>query len=158
MLPGPALHNALQLNADPKKEFFMFHFPLFRLGALLTMLWGVLAFAVPAGAQTGTWTATASASDYLETPLLLTDGTVIIHSYGNYTTWFKLTPDAHGNYADGSFTQIASNTLGRLYGQTAVLRDGRVFYGGGEYLSGTSDHNTCEIYDPVANLWDVGAG
>ena len=112
--------------------------------------------AAPLTATAGTWAATASASDYLETPLLLTDGTVIIHSYGSYTTWFKLTPDAQGNYADGVITQIASNALGRLYGQTAVLRDGRVFYGGGEYLSGTSDHNTCEVYDPVANTWTAG--
>ncbi len=135
----------------------MFHARLFRFTIVLMLLGLVLALVAPVGAQTGTWTATTnSASDALETPVLLTDGTVLIHSYGNYTTWFKLTPDAQGNYANGVFTQVASSALGRLYGQIAVLRDGRVFNGGGEYLSGTSDHNTCEVYDPVANVWTPG--
>ena len=122
--------------------------------ALLVALWISMALILPAGAQTGTWTATSSAPDSLETALLLTDGTILVHSYGTYTSWFKLTPDAQGNYADGVWTQVASNAEGRLYGQTAVLRDGRVFNGGGEYLSGSAtDHNTCEVYDPVTNQW-----
>ena len=107
-------------------------------------------------AQQGTWTATTSSGGTLETALLLTDGTVIAHTYGTYNTWFKLTPDAHGNYANGTWTQIASNAVGRQYGQTAVLRDGRVFYGGGENLQGTTDHNSCEIYDPLADQWTAG--
>ncbi len=120
---------------------------------LLAMLW----LSLPVDAQTGTWTATTTSPvGSLETALLLTDGTVIFHTYGDLTAWYKLTPDAHGNYADGAWTQIASNALGRQYGQTAVLRDGRVFYGGGENLSGTTDHNTCEVYDPLANLWTAG--
>ena len=124
---------------------------------LLAALWISLILIAPAGAQTGTWTATTSASDFLETALLLTDGTVLVHSFGTYTSWFKLTPDARGNYADGTWTQVASNALGKLYGQTAVLRDGRVFIGGGEYLSGTAtDHNTCEVYNPVTNQWTSG--
>ena len=106
--------------------------------------------------QQGTWTATTASGGSLEAALLLTDGSVICHTYGTYTTWFKLTPDARGNYANGTWTQIASNALGRLYGQTAVLRDGRVFYGGGEYLQGTNDHNTCEVYDPLADQWTAG--
>ena len=110
-------------------------------------------FGRPAMAQQGTWTTTNASGASLETALLLTDGTVIAHTYGNYAAWFKLTPDAYGNYAGGTWTRIASNAVGRLYGQTAVLRDGRVFYGGGEYLTGTTDHNSCEVYDPIADQW-----
>jgi len=113
----------------------------------------------PAFAQQGTWTQVTTSPDYLETHLLLTDGTVIAHSYGYDATmlnWYKLTPDASGNYVNGTWTQIASTHVGTQYGQTAVLKDGRVFYGGGEYLYGTKDHNTCEVYDPVANAWTMG--
>src|SRR5438445_6487541 len=48
--------------------------------------------------------------------LLLTDGTVIMHSEPNcltctttdYSSWYKLTPDSSGSYVNGTWTQIAS--------------------------------------------------
>jgi hypothetical protein len=106
----------------------------------------------------GTWSQAANAPNYLETPILMTDGTVIFHCWSSpLTSWVKLTPDSHGSYVNGTWSVIASNVTGKLYGQTALLRDGRVFYGGGEYLdSGATDHNTCEVYDPVANTWTAG--
>src|ERR1700745_861061 len=75
--------------------------------------------------------------------LLLTDGTVIMHSEPNCLTWsttdyssgYKLTPDSSGSHVDGTWTQIASLPSGYapLYFGSAVLPDGRVVVEGGEY-------------------------
>jgi hypothetical protein len=44
--------------------------------------------------------------------------------------------------------------MGLEYGPSGILRDGRMFIGGGEYLQpGETDHNSAEIYDPVTNTW-----
>ena len=101
----------------------------------------------------GSWSDTTSSGDALGTAILLTDGTVIAHSYNIYQNWFRLTPDGTGNYADGTWTSIAPNIIGRLYGETAILQNGDFFYGGGEYLTTGSDNNTAEVYNPVANTW-----
>jgi len=65
--------------------------------------------------------------------LLLTDGTVLVHSEPNsttttstdYSSWYKLTPDAHGSYVNGTWTQVASLPAGYapLYFGSAVLPD-----------------------------------
>ncbi len=108
----------------------------------------------------GSWTAVATAPDGLSNPLLLTDGTVIAHVQFS-GTWYKLTPNINGNYATGTWTQIASlpNGYGPTYFASAVLPDGRVIVQGGEY------NETCTtngdgiwtslgaIYDPVGNTW-----
>jgi hypothetical protein len=94
------------------------------------------------------------------TPLLLTDGTVIVAS-GNTPSWSKLTPDINGSYVNGTWTAIASlpviggTQYAPLYHASAVLPDGRVIIMGGEYNgSGTEVWtNLGAIYDPVANTW-----
>jgi len=88
---------------------------------------------------------------------LLTDGTVLVQ-YGDWHNWAKLTPDAQGNYATGTWTNLTPSHYGRLYAPSAVLKDGRFFIAGGENISDTDpqDHNTVEIYDPVTNTWTVG--
>ena len=88
------------------------------------------------------------------TMMLLTDGTVIAQGPG--ATWEKLTPDASGNYASGTWSSIASMGTGRLYTGMNVLPDGRVLIIGGEYSGASMANNwtnTGEIYDPVANSW-----
>lgn len=93
-------------------------------------------------------------------PLLLTDGSVIIQDAG-CPDWVRLTPDASGSYANGTWTQIASLPAGYspLYHSSAVLPDGRVIIEGGEYNFYKGDYFvpiwTAEgaIYDPVANVW-----
>jgi hypothetical protein len=109
----------------------------------------------------GTWTkVTKSGSDGLSSPVLLTDGTVLAQSV-NGPQWYKLTPDINGNYATGTWTEVASlPSIGGvqyspLYHATAVLPDGRVIVMGGEY-NGTNTEvwtNLGAIYDPVANSW-----
>ena len=41
------------------------------------------------------------------TPLLLTDGTVMVHDAGG-SNWWKLTPDQNGSYVNGTWSQLAS--------------------------------------------------
>jgi hypothetical protein len=109
----------------------------------------------------GTWQNVAAAPDHnLCTPLLLTDGTVIVHSC-NTANWYKLTPDISGNYTTGTWSTIATMPVigGTQYAPqfhaSAVLPDGRVIIVGGEY-NGTPDEiftNLGAIYDPAANTW-----
>lgn len=87
--------------------------------------------------------------------LLLPDGTVIASDPGSdieisTRTWYKLTPDSHGSYVNGTWTRLAPMHDSRLYYTSAVLRSGKVLVAGGEYGSGGS---TSEIYDPLADTW-----
>jgi hypothetical protein len=96
----------------------------------------------------------------LGNPLLLTDGTVIVHQACG-RAWLKLTPDSFGSYVNGTWNSIASLPAGYapLYFGSAVLPDGRVIMEGGEYNA--SSGNNCEgvwtnqgaIYDPKKNKW-----
>lgn len=112
----------------------------------------------------GTWAAVATAPAGLTSPLLLTDGTVIAAD-GDTARWYKLTPDANGNYATGHWAAIASlpvigtTQYAPLYHASAVLPDGRAIIMGGEY-NGTGTEvwtSLGAIYDPVANSWSAVA-
>jgi hypothetical protein len=87
---------------------------------------------LPAG---GTWqlSANPAPATLLNNPLLLTDGTIVVIQQAT-SNWYKLTPDAFGNYATGTWSQIASLPSGYepLYFASAVLPDGRVIVEGGE--------------------------
>ena len=88
-------------------------------------------------------------------PLLLTDGTVIIHNACD-VDWWRLTPDSSGSYRNGTWSQIASlpSNYGPLYFASAVLPDGRVIVEGGEYNFCVPVWTTQgAIYDPLANSW-----
>ncbi len=88
-------------------------------------------------------------------PILLTDGTVMLQDAG-CADWWKLTPDAFGSYANGTWTQLASTPAGYspLYHATAVLPDGRVIIEGGEYNQLNADWTTLgAIYDPRSDTW-----
>jgi hypothetical protein len=103
----------------------------------------------------GTWLPCTPGPDSFRTMLLLSDGTVMVGSLpggaaGN--AWYRLTPDSHGSYLNGSWSTLAPMHDTRFAYSTAVLRDGRVFAGGGEYGTGTA---TAEIYDPIANTWTL---
>lgn len=91
---------------------------------------------------------------------LLTDGRVLVHDEsgnpGTWGNWWTLTPDINGNYATGTWTQVATMPSG--YGPeafaSAVLPDGRFLAEGGEYNLGRSqDTSQGAIYDPVADTW-----
>lgn len=106
----------------------------------------------------GTWQPLANQPPFAaSTMLLLTDGTVMAQSSGA-RDWWKLTPDAAGDYVKGTWTQLASMAHSRLYFASAVLADGRVFVAGGEYSDGGSEFNGVEIYDPVVDTWTTIPG
>jgi hypothetical protein len=88
--------------------------------------------------------------------LLLTDGTVLVQD-AESPRWFKLTPDIHGSYVNGTWKQVAStpSNYGPLWFGSVVLPDGRVGIEGGEYnLKGPGVWtNLGAIYDPIKNKW-----
>jgi hypothetical protein len=110
----------------------------------------------------------SSSTDYspggVVSPILLTDGSVLVLntnlanvccSFANGQV-FKLTPDIHGSYVDGTWTQLASLPYIPYAGASAVLPDGRVILQGGEFTGYTGDFtltNQGAIYDPVADSW-----
>jgi hypothetical protein len=113
----------------------------------------------------GTWSAVTKAPfNGLCSPLLLTDGTVMVASCDT-AIWYKLTPDNTGSYANGTWTQLASlpviggTQYAPQYHASAVLPDGRVIIEGGEYNGSGSGvwTNLGAIYDPIANQWTAVA-
>ena len=93
--------------------------------SLLAMLF--LGFAAVSQVAAGTWTPLGNrAPDNIDTMLLLTDGTVMALSgepasgaIGNAV--YKLTPDIHGSYVNGTWSTLASMHDTRLYFSSAVL-------------------------------------
>jgi hypothetical protein len=89
------------------------------------------------------------------TELLMTDGTVMVQDVCS-SSWYSLSPDANGNYVNGTWTQKAPLPSGYapLYFASAVLPDGKLIVNGGEYnFCKTTETKLGAIYDPVANTW-----
>jgi hypothetical protein len=83
---------------------------------------------------------------------LLPDGRVLCSGPELTTSWYTLTPDAKGSYINGTWAQVGSSSIGRLFNPGFVSIDGRYLICGGEYFSsGTSVE--CEMFDPVTNSW-----
>ena len=117
----------------------------------------------------GTWSRVTSPPRSLTgagATLLLTDGTVLVHSeQGNLSDSYTLTPDIYGSYVTGTWAQTdsipASFGYAPLYFASAVLPDGRVIIEGGEYnLNNTNlvDTNLGAIYDPSHYRQQVESG
>jgi len=91
--------------------------------------------------------------------LLLTDGTVIVHSeQADLWNWYKLRPDHSGSYINGTWKRAARMPSGYepLYFGSAVLADGRLLIEGGEYNNGDQIWtNKGAIYDPVTDKWTM---
>src|SRR5580704_6376969 len=110
------------------------------------------AFSAPAQAS-GTWKPFTNAEPaFFSNCLLLTDGTAMCADGG--TNWYKLTPDIHGSYTNGTWTQLAPMNDSRLYYSSQVLPNGNVFVAGGEYGTGS---DAAEIYNPQQNTWTFAA-
>jgi hypothetical protein len=115
---------------------------------------------------TGTWATLTNPSPSfsgLGNMELMTDGTVLVQGgqfdgSGTSNIWYKLTPDANGNYTDGAWSTAPAMTVQRRYFTSDVLQNGQLFVLGGEYSGPTGAqnwNNTGEIFDPQANS---GAG
>ncbi len=129
--------------------------------------WGLLAVAAlpmtanAQGAQSGTWT-TMTAPFRVQDAMLMMDGSVLAEEYttGN---WWRLTPDASGDYVNGTWSAgpVSAMPTGYapLYYCSAVLPDGRLVIMGGEYnfQGGTyvaNEQAKGAIYTPATNTWD----
>jgi hypothetical protein len=100
----------------------------------------------------------------IDAMLLLTDGSIMCHQYLT-SNWFRLVPDEHSDYANGTWIPISpmpkNAPAGQngpanapLYFASAVLRDGRLFCAGGEYNGASgADLLAAELYDPTTDLW-----
>jgi hypothetical protein len=110
-------------------------------------------FRMPPAPSSGTWRPLANQPSFpASTMLLLTDGTAICQeSFGR--NWWGLSPDANGDYVNGTWSRLPPMKNSRLYYASAVLKDGRVFVSGGEDSDAGGDTTASEIYDPVANTW-----
>jgi hypothetical protein len=91
----------------------------------------------------------------------MTDGSIVVqHEMG--ADWWRLTPDAFGSYANGTWSQLPLMPNGYAPDAfaSAVLPDGRLIVEGGEYTGpdgARSETTMGAIYDPVANTWTVVA-
>ena len=88
-------------------------------------------------------------------PLLLQDGSVLVHQIDTIN-WFRLIPDNKGSYLNGSWKKAGNfpSDYGPRFFASAVLTDGRVVAIGGEYnfLSGVWT-NLGAIYTPATDSW-----
>src|SRR5258708_16477730 len=123
--------------------------------ALITLLIGAAAFGT--GVQSvwgsGTWTALANqAPEDIQRMLLLSDGTVMAAGIGALfdppNRWYRLSLDAQGHYANGTWSTLSPMHDTRMAYSSAVLRDGQVFVAGGEYGTGTAP---ADSYKPATH-------
>ncbi|HXC34478.1 MAG TPA: putative Ig domain-containing protein [Candidatus Acidoferrales bacterium] len=118
-----------------------------RLTACAVIVIALMAMPLKSGA--GTWTALATAPPVgVNSALVLSDGTILTDNGSGQCA--RLTPDIHGSYINGTWTQVASMNYDRLFFSTQMLTNGTVFVAGGEYGKG---HDHAEIYDPLRNVW-----
>ncbi len=111
----------------------------------------------------GTWTrvknlAPDSAGEGLA---LLTDGTVMVKGYSSNgwgtpdSNWELLTPDIHGSYVNGTWTQLPHMHYGRYAFATQVLPDGNVYVGGSEHGNGQTN---AELFNTITHSWTIVSG
>jgi hypothetical protein len=97
--------------------------------------------------------------------LLLTDGSVMMQSANDAGAFYDLTPDANGDYVNGTWRKLSSPPAGYAPadGAEVVLADGRVLFVGGEYnqnqyilpFAPSGLTNMSAVYDPVTDSWTM---
>ncbi len=113
-----------------------------------------------------TLSASGSGPSAGQTMQLLSNGTVMVESASPQVNqnWYALTPgqtgnsfpdngQPTGNYANGSWSSLASMNEGRAFFPAAVLPNGEDYVLGGEYSSPDPFTNTAETYNPDTNTW-----
>jgi hypothetical protein len=126
--------------------------------ALLLLTSGTAA----AATSGGSWTPLVNqpAVNSIQLMVLLTDGSIMVHTFDDIQTWVKLTPDAQGSYINGTWTTLGQMITPRLYFASQVLQNGNLWVMGGEYTGPFEDANwgsQAEIYNPLTNTWSQAA-
>ncbi len=114
--------------------------------------------------KTGRWPKTPGSWESLQhqpafwpgPAFLLTDGSVMCNEWQT-RRWWRLWPDAQGQYADSPWQPAASMREVRIFYCASVLADGRLLVGGG-YWSEPPNYviraiEVAEIYDPASDVW-----
>jgi hypothetical protein len=109
------------------------------------------------GVTSGTWTEVVGyPGSGPETSLVMMNGTVIVHEACS-AQWYRLSPDANGNYTDGTWSKIGALPSGYtpLYTASQVLPNGNVIQQGGEYNTGCQDDHTNKgaLYNAKKDKW-----
>ena len=98
-----------------------------------------MALAVLPAQGVGSWTQiTHNAPGTVSLMLLLPDGTVMAANSDESSAWYRLIPDIHGSYVNGTWTTLAAMHDTRLYYSSEVLTNGQVFVARGRCSTGTA--------------------
>lgn len=116
-----------------------------------------------AGTSAGSWTPLVHrpSVNSIQIMILMTDGSIMVHTFDDIQTWVRLTPDAKGSYVNGTWVTLGKMITPRLYFASQVLQNGKLWVMGGEYTGPFEDANwgdQAEIYDPLRNTWSEAAG
>jgi Galactose oxidase, central domain len=96
---------------------------------------------------------------------LLMDGSVLASESAHPHVWHRFIPDPVTGYWGGAWVAAGQTIYGRDGFITQILRDGRFFVGGGEYVSDQNGnglatakvnspfHSKCEVYNLATNSW-----
>lgn len=132
--------------------------------ALKTATFAALALLVchATAASAGSWTPLVNrpSVNSIQLMVLMTDGSVMVHTFDDIQTWVKLTPNAKGSYIDGTWVTLGKMITPRLYFASQVLQNGNLWVMGGEYTGPFEDANwgpQAEIYNPLTNTWTEAA-
>jgi hypothetical protein len=115
-----------------------------------------------AGTSAGSWTPLVNrpSVNSIQLMILMTDGSIMVHTFDDIQTWVKLTPDAKGSYVNGTWVTLGKMITPRLYFASQVLQNGNLWVMGGEYTGPFEDANwgdQAEIYDSLRNRWSEAA-
>src|SRR5579862_8126013 len=125
-----------------------------------TLLLLTTSSAAAASAEGWTPLVNRPAVNSIQLMILMTDGSVMMHTFDDIQTWVKLTPDAKGSYVNGTWVTLGKMITPRLYFASQVLQNGNLWVMGGEYTGPFQDPNwgpQAEIYNPLANTWSEAA-
>jgi hypothetical protein len=132
-----------------------------KAAALAALLLVTISYAT-AGTSAGSWTPLINrpSVNSIQLMILMTDGSIMVHTFDDIQTWVKLTPDAKGSYVNGTWVTLGKMITPRLYFASQVLQNGNLWVMGGEYTGPFEDANwgdQAEIYDSLGNAWSEAA-
>ena len=120
----------------------------------------LISYATTAGAAGWTPLVNRPSINSIQLMILMTDGSIMVHTFDDIQTWVKLTPDAKGSYVNGKWVTLGKMITPRLYFASQVLQNGNLWVMGGEYTGPFADANwgtQAEIYNPPTNTWTEAA-